>query len=138
MHETQIHVRWGELDSYNHVNHAVYLTYMETARIAALDSLGWGMGALEAAGTLILVADVKVRFRRPAVAGDTLRVTTEVIEVRGASSRWRQRILRGADLIVEAEVLGAITDLHGHPTRITPDLRQALNLLITSHTDGAP
>ena len=130
MHQIQIPVRWGELDPYNHVNHAVYLTYLETARIAALDSIGWGMDALEAAGRLILVADLKVRFRRPAVAGDTLTITTEVIEIRGASTRWEQRITRDADLIVRAEVLGAITDLHARPTRITPELAEALTALM--------
>ena len=35
VHETTIHVRWGELDPYRHVNHATYLSYLEHARVAA-------------------------------------------------------------------------------------------------------
>ena len=47
MHETRLQVRWSELDPYGHVNHAVYLTYLEHARIAALESIGWGLAAIE-------------------------------------------------------------------------------------------
>src|SRR4030042_56741 len=50
MHETRLRVRWSELDPYGHVNHAAYLTYLEHARIAALESIGWGMGEIERLG----------------------------------------------------------------------------------------
>ena len=46
----EIPVRWGELDPYNHLNHAVYFSYCEAARIAMLEQAGWGMGTLEDAG----------------------------------------------------------------------------------------
>lgn len=130
MHETSLRVRWSELDPYNHVNHAVYLSYFEAARIEALTSIGWGMDVLERAGMLILVADLTVRFRRPARAGDEVTIQTEVKEVRGASTRWVQRLIRDGELLVEAEVVGAITDLDGRPRRLSPELRDALSALV--------
>ena len=29
MHEKEIEIRWRDLDPYGHVNHAVFLTYLE-------------------------------------------------------------------------------------------------------------
>ena len=49
-HPTRLQVRWSDLDPYGHVNHAAYLTFLEQARIAALEDIGWGMAAIAAAG----------------------------------------------------------------------------------------
>jgi acyl-CoA thioester hydrolase len=32
VHQKRIEIRWRDLDAYNHVNNAVYLTYLEEAR----------------------------------------------------------------------------------------------------------
>ena len=113
VHETTIHVRWGELDPYHHVNHATYLSYLEHARVAALESIGWGMDRIAETGHQVVVVEVDVRFRLPAGGGDELVVQTSIADLRGASSTWRQRIVRGEDTIVEAEVTAACTDLTG-------------------------
>ncbi|HJM69656.1 MAG TPA: thioesterase family protein [Candidatus Marinimicrobia bacterium] len=41
-HMMTIQTRWGDMDSLGHLNHAKYLTYMETARIDYYASLGFG------------------------------------------------------------------------------------------------
>jgi YbgC/YbaW family acyl-CoA thioester hydrolase len=120
MHRTAIHVRWGELDPYHHVNHATYLTYLEHARISALDSIGWGMEELAERGYQVVVVEIAVRFRAPATAGDALVVETWLEELRGASSRWGQRVLRGDEVVLEATVRAASTALDGRPVR-TPE-----------------
>ena len=41
-------VRWGDMDAMGHVNNITYFQYMETARVAFFERLGWGsrdMGA---------------------------------------------------------------------------------------------
>ena len=86
MHETTIHVRWGELDPYHHVNHAACLSYLEHARIAALESIGWGMDEIAATGIQVVVVRLDVEFRRPAVGGDQLIVLTAIDTLRGTSS----------------------------------------------------
>jgi acyl-CoA thioester hydrolase len=48
VHEKRIEIRWRDLDAYNHVNNAVYLTYLEEARDEWLeqalgqDGAAWG------------------------------------------------------------------------------------------------
>jgi len=126
MRTMQLRVRWGELDPYHHVNHAEYLTYLETARIAALDGIGWAMSTLAGRGYMIVVAELRLKYRRPATEGDLLTIETEVDEIRAASTVWRQRIVRDGELILSAEVVGAVTDLTGRPRRLPPELRAAL------------
>ncbi|NQV05341.1 acyl-CoA thioesterase [bacterium] len=126
MHETAIHVRWGELDPYDHVNHTAYLGYLEHARVMALDAIGWSMSRLRDAGYQVVVVSVDVRFRRPATGGDELIVRTGVEEIRAASSIWHQQITRDDEVLVEATVHAASTDLDGRPVRTPEEFRLAL------------
>ena len=132
MHTTTIQVRWGDLDPYNHVNHAVYSSYLEHARVAALADLATGMDALTAAGIQIVVVRSDVRFKAPATAGDDLTVSTSLGEMRGATMTWIQSITRGGDEIVEAEVTAACVGGDGRPVRIPGPLRVALATLQAS------
>ncbi len=129
VHTAEIRVRWSELDPYHHVNHAVYLTYFESARIEALEEIGFGMDRLKADGRQIVVTDLAVRFLVPATAGELLEVETAVAEVRRASTVWRQRILGEGTPYVTAVLTGAITDLEGRPRRVPEAFAVALGTL---------
>ena len=37
---TTIYTRWGDMDGLRHINHAAYLTYMETARLDLYKQIG--------------------------------------------------------------------------------------------------
>ena len=129
MLSTTIHVRWGELDPYNHVNHATYLSYLEHARIAALDSIGWGMDVIAAAGYQVVVVRIDIRFRSPATAGDTLTIDTSLKHLGASESVWSQVIRRGDEIIAEAEVHSCATNPEGRPVRAPEGLRAALMTL---------
>ncbi len=126
MHQTTIHVRWGELDPYNHVNHAVYSSYLEHARVSALEALEKGMDDLGEAGLQIVVVRSDVRYRAPATAGDELVITTSVPKMTGATMYWRQIIDRGEQRILEADITAACIDGRGRPVRLPEGLRTAL------------
>jgi acyl-CoA thioester hydrolase len=135
MREMRMPVRWSDLDPYGHVNHAVYFTYLEQARIAALESIGWGMEAIASLGFRVIVARADVKYRAPAVAGDEVVIASWISELRPASSIWRQEIRRAGHLLVEAEITGACTDLAGRPRRVPAAFQQALRRL---HGPEAP
>jgi acyl-CoA thioester hydrolase len=65
------HVRFRDLDAMGHVNNAVFLTYIESARVAFLVDLG-------AAATLedisIIVARIEIDFRTPVAFGEEVEV----------------------------------------------------------------
>ncbi|WP_420621626.1 acyl-CoA thioesterase [Candidatus Poriferisodalis sp.] len=131
-HATTIVPRFGELDPYNHVNHAVYVSYFEAARCVALESADLALPDLSNQNVQIVVTNLEVRFREPATARDTLRVETELAERRRASTRWQQRIIREADeaVLVEADLVAAICDNDGKPRRPPPDLMGKLEALL--------
>ncbi|MFT7649101.1 MAG: YbgC/YbaW family acyl-CoA thioester hydrolase [Candidatus Poriferisodalaceae bacterium] len=131
VHHFSIIPRFGELDPYNHVNHAVYVAYFEAARCVALEDIGMALPDLEARGIQIVVTQLDVRFRQPATARDRLVVETEVLEVRRASSRWGQRVIRESDgaPLVTGEVVAGVCDSKGKPMRPPADLMEALSTL---------
>jgi len=127
-----IPVRFNELDPYGHVNHSVYLTYFEHARVQLLDHVGFGLPRLAELGYHIVVVEVHVRFRAPAVTGDVLEVVTDVTELRRASSRWHQRILRDDEVLATNDLLAAITRTDGRPTAPPAGFAEVLARLAAS------
>jgi acyl-CoA thioester hydrolase len=116
-HQTRFRVRFSELDPYRHVNHAVYVSWLEAGRVEALEDAGLGLDRLQDQGVQVVIISLSVKFKRPAVAGDTVTVETGVAEVRRASSTWSQRVLRGDIELVTADVQIAICDRNGKPMR---------------------
>lgn len=123
---TEISVRFYELDPYNHVNHAVYLSYFETARINALESVDMGLELLAERGYMIVVREIQAQFHAPAVAGDSVRIATEMVETRRASHHWVQEMTRDADPIASLRLRAAMVDLDGRPVRIPDFFKKAI------------
>ena len=96
-HRTTIVPRFGELDPYNHVNHAAYVAYFEAARCVALDDIEMSLADLSEGGLQIVVTHLDVRFREPATARDVLIVETRIAELKRVSSTWKQKIIRESD-----------------------------------------
>ncbi len=116
-HETPHRVRFHELDPYDHVNHAMYVTYFEIGRVDALDAVDLGLNALKVAGFQFVVTKLDVRFRTAATAGEDLTISTGVSKFGRASTVWTQEIRRGEDRVATAEVTVAVTDRTGKPIR---------------------
>ncbi len=125
-HRLDIDVRFYELDPYNHVNHAVYLQYFETARIALLADAGYTLQGMMEDGVLILVTRIDTKFLKPAAGGDHLVVETEVLEYTRVMTNWRQRLLRGDEVLVDQKLSAAVTNLEGRPLRFPRAMIEAL------------
>lgn len=135
-HRTTLGVRFSEVDPYQHVNHAAFVVYFEEGRTRALASVGLALEELQAEGLQIVIVELALRYRAPAHLGDELVVETTVGEVRGASARFLQRILRGDHVLVEADVRGALTDRAGRPTRLPrPFVERLVRLRPAAATD---
>jgi acyl-CoA thioester hydrolase len=63
-------VRFRDLDGMGHVNNAVFLTYMESARIAYLSALGAGDNPQHS----LILARAEVDFRSPIAFGEDVEV----------------------------------------------------------------
>lgn len=125
-HLHPVKVRFYELDPYGHLNHSVYVQLFETGRVELLDSVGLGLSDLELRGYRFVVTNIETSFLRSVEGGDSLVIETGVLEIRRASSIWRQRLLRGDEVMATQRVRAAITDTDGRPTRAPTEIHEAL------------
>lgn len=70
-------VRGHEMDSYGHVNNAVYLQYLEQARWEIIREAGL-VDTINAQRLLLIVVDVHVRYMRELRVYDRVRITSDV------------------------------------------------------------
>ena len=73
-------VQWGEMDSYGHVNNAVYFRWFESARMEYFRRLGWPELEREA-GVGPILHSTRARFRAPLEWPDEVEVATRVVDV---------------------------------------------------------
>ena len=85
-HRTPLTVRFADLDTLGHLNHATYLTYMEQARICYVrDVCGW-QGFRENWGSLgMILARAEVDYKRPVAFGDAVTVYVRASRLGGKS-----------------------------------------------------
>ena len=119
---TQLRVRHYEMDALGHVNNAVYQHYLEQAAIEHSESLGFTFERYREIGGVFVLRTITIDYRRPAVGGDTLAITTWVGEMRGPRAMRRYEIHRLSDgeLLVTAEALWAWLDLQSLRPRPIP------------------
>ena len=125
-HRFDLKVRFYELDPYGHLNHSAYVQFFETGRVELLEEVGLDLERLAARGYRFVVNRIETSFDRPVRAGETITVETEVVEFRRASSVWRQRLLRGDEVVARQELRAAITNTGGRPVRVPTDVTEAL------------
>ena len=91
--ETEIEVRFADLDAYGHVNNAIFFTYMETARIKLL---GEKFVAWQNQGLLFLVVRAECDYRQPITFSDRLFVAIEVERIGRSSFDLKYLLHNGA------------------------------------------
>ncbi|MBV9787721.1 MAG: acyl-CoA thioesterase [Chloroflexi bacterium] len=119
---TTLRVRHYEMDALGHVNNAVYLHYLEQAAIEHSEQLGMTMQRYEELGGVFILRKMEIDYRLPAVAGETLEITTWVKEMRGPRSIRCYEIRRQVDnrLVVSAEAMWAWVDRKAMRPRAIP------------------
>jgi acyl-CoA thioester hydrolase len=124
-----IRVYYEDTDFSGSVYHASYLRFMERGRTELLRALDIDQAAIHAgkAGPAFgfVVRAMKIDFLRPARMDDVIAVDTDVIRVGGASAELGQRILRGGEALVTAEVRVAAV-ANGRAFRLPADIREKL------------
>ena len=121
-HFFPIRVYFEDTDLSGIVYHANYLRYMERARSDLLAVLGIDQrAAQEAAEGVYAVADLSIRYLRPAKLGDALVVETRCHTVRAASVEMEQTIRRAGqnsdETLTTATVRAGFLSPDGRPRR---------------------
>ncbi len=82
--QTQIKVRGYHLDVYQHVNNARYTEFLEEARWDGLENSPAFQWMMEK-NIAFVVVNININYRRPAVLGDVLTVSSKLEQLNGKS-----------------------------------------------------
>lgn len=111
IHETSIRVRYAETDQMGVVYYGHYAQYFEVGRAEAIRSLGLTYREIEAAGILMPVVELQVRYIRPARYDDLLTLRTILKELPGTRILFHHEILNEEDqLLTTGQVQLAFLD----------------------------
>ena len=121
-------VRHYELDSFGHVNNAVYANYLQEAAIEASSDAGFTPAWYAENKTGWVIRQLSIRYHLQASYNDELEVTTWVSNVRRVSSTREYLITRAADKakVARARVNWVYLDMNrSKPARVTDQFVRA-------------
>ena len=83
--EIETQVQFFDLDPMEVVWHGHYVKYLEIARCALLDRIGYNYQQMKASGYAWPVIDMHIRYASPATFGQWLKLRAEIVE-------WESRL----------------------------------------------
>lgn len=118
VHHFPVRVYFEDTDLSGVVYHANYLRFMERARSDMLGCVGIDQrAAFDSDEGVYAVADLTIKYRRPAHLDDALTVVSHVQAVGAATATIHQAVMRGDELLTEATVIAAFLTRQGRPRR---------------------
>jgi acyl-CoA thioester hydrolase len=128
-HLLPVRVYYEDTDFSGVVYHASYLRFMERGRTEQIRALGVAQRELFDGETQLafVVRRMTIDWLKPALMDDEIVVETRPVAARGATLDLKQRILRGTEVLVEADVTVACVG-GGRARRIPEGLRRRLRL----------
>jgi acyl-CoA thioester hydrolase len=135
-HLFAVRVYFEDTDFSGVVYHARYLHFMERARSDMLACVGIDQRTVHAAGQgAYAVTEMHIKYRRPAHFDDALVVISTVEALRAASCDIHQTVMRGDDILTEAQVTAAFVSPDGKPRRQPAHWVAAFQLIINRHVE---
>jgi len=115
-----VRVYYEDTDSGGVVYYANYLRFLERARTEWLRSHGFEQTALaDVHQVVFVVRSISLQYLRPARFNDALDVTIERVDAGASRIELAQRVTRGADELVTAQVeLACVNTSTFRPVRI--------------------
>ncbi len=124
----ELTVRGFHLDVFQHVNNARYLEFLEDARWAIFDHV---LEALRKRHWSLVIANININYRKPAVIGQRLRIDAKLGEIRNTSFTVVQKVTAADDpniIFADAVVTCVILDEQYKPLKIDDTVRHELHL----------
>ncbi|MGA2172190.1 MAG: thioesterase family protein [Sedimentisphaerales bacterium] len=112
--------RYNETDQGGVVHHSVYPVYFEMGRTELLRANGLAYKDLEAAGVFFVIAELRIKYRRPAFYDEHLELFTTCTNVTASKVEHGYKLTRPAtgELIAEASSVLACVDAQGKVRRM--------------------
>ena len=119
-HTIEVVPRYAETDKAGVVHHSVYPVWFEMGRTELLRANGLAYKDLEAAGIFFFVAEMHIKYRRPAFYDDKLELETVCSRVTPGKVEHTYRLSRPGDstLLAEATTILACVNAKGKVRRV--------------------
>jgi acyl-CoA thioester hydrolase len=127
-HVRNFRIRHYECDAYGHVNHANYVRYMQEAAFDASAAVGYDFARYQAMDRLWLIRETEIEYLRPLRYGDSVQITTWVLDFRRIRSRraYEFRYAGSGELVARASTDWVFLERSsGRPTAIPQDMMAA-------------
>lgn len=121
-----LEVRYAETDQMGVVHHAVYVVWMEAARVEFLKRFGMPYHELERSGVRLPVVELGVTYRAAAEFGQVVEVSCVLERVTSRGATFRYWVHRNGRLLAEGFTRHICCDLGGRAQALPPHLRTAL------------
>lgn len=108
--DTTIKIRGYHIDHFGHVNHARYIEFLEEARWAHMETNDL-IKLFHQTGIAHVVAEISVKYKRSARAGDTIHIKTQLEKAEHVSFAMGQSIFLDNTLILEAWITNVFIDM---------------------------
>ncbi|MCH7549767.1 MAG: acyl-CoA thioesterase [Candidatus Krumholzibacteriota bacterium] len=126
MYTTDITVRYAETDRMGVAHHSSYLLWFELARTGLLREAGHAYRDLEADGVLLPVIEYACRLFKGADYDDTIRIETQVEELRSRSVTFRYRLFNDGVRIAEGSTRHLCVTRDNRPRRLPESVAEAI------------
>ncbi len=130
-HVLPVRVYYEDTDFSGVVYHAAYLKFMERGRTELLRMRGVHHHELDSGvhgeSLAFAVSHMDIDFLRPARIDDVLEVHTNISEVKGVRMFISQRVMRGDEILIKANVIAVAISAGGKPRRLPKDLVAKMN-----------
>jgi acyl-CoA thioester hydrolase len=126
VHRLSMRVYYEDTDFSGYVYHANYLKFCERARSDMIRLTGVDQNAMFAEGQAIVIRRMVCEFLRPARFDDVIVVESRVAGATGVRMEMAQKVLRGDEVLFEAQVTAVVIDRRGRPIRLPEAFTRAL------------
>lgn len=120
-------VEWRDIDPAQHVNNAIYLAYFEECGIQAARKFGWPIERMAARGFGILARRHHILYRKPALLGDELEISTWLCDFKRSvvTRHYTVKRTRDNELLSQSSSIYVIIDLDTEkPIRFPADFKR--------------
>lgn len=131
--ETEIRVRFNEVDSWGMVWHGHYIAWFEVGRMALLGKFQLLPQDFSRLGYLAPVVDLKCAYKEPARLDEEIMIRTTIVKPTKAALTFLFQILRKSDrkLLASGEETQVLLTLEGKMLYYLPQaLKEKLRLLL--------
>jgi YbgC/YbaW family acyl-CoA thioester hydrolase len=126
----EVTIREAHLDTFGHVNNAVYLSLFEEARWEIISARGYGLKEVLKYKVGPTILEVNLKFRREIKNREKIKIRTSVISGGGKISTLRQLMIneKGEEACVAEFVVGLFDLTQRKLISPTPEWKSALGL----------